>query len=330
MDSYTATDFIKSLMAVPTKEEDLDIRICCNGGEPTAMWAMLSKLSEMPNKKKAKVDGKAYSGGAFALCYMDDVEAIDTSEFLFHRAAYSSYFESNPEYFDDATRGNLERVNASLRKAMEAKLDIPQFEKIAKCSMDELFSTKDRKDVFLTAKQAKQIGLVNRVTQITPKRKNEIETTMANVASIRSGFKMAAIHTPIENQNNNMEIKTLADLKANYPAIYAEAKQKGAAAELSRVNSFNVFRAVDPKAVDEAIKTGKPFTTDFQSEMLLKAASGKALTELEKEAAKPVNTPEAANVAETPEAKAKREQLEGFEKSVDSVRATREGKSPKA
>jgi ATP-dependent protease ClpP protease subunit len=321
IDSYSATDFVKQLNAVPTPGEDVTIRICTGGGEVSYAFAMISKLKEIKNPKKAIVDGKAYSGGCFMLAYMDDVECVDTAEGLIHRAAYADWFEKS-EYFDDATKGNLERMNKSLRAALEAKIDVPAFEAIAKCTMDDVFSMDDRKDVFLTAAQMKKIGLVNRIVKITPQRKALVESKIVAIASTRAGYKMAAVHE--SSNKNSMDITTLEELKAHYPAVYALAIQKGRDEEYDRVMAFMKFRKVDAKAVAKAIKKRKEMSQSFMAEMNAKANSPEALKRLEQESAKPVNTEEpVANEVE------KKKEAE-VQKFLDEARAIRKHRSGQA
>jgi ATP-dependent protease ClpP protease subunit len=330
IDDYAVKDFFAACNAITDPAEELTLRICSNGGEPSIMTGFLSKLKDMPNAKKGKVDGKAYSCGLYTLCYLDYVECIDSAQGLVHRAAYSEWFEQS-SYFDDGIKLNLERTNKFLRAALEAKIDVPAFEAIAKCTMDEIFSMDGRREIYLTAQQMKKIGLVDKIIQLTPKRKAEIETAMANIASNRSGFKMAAIHTQTENKPDMefKEIKTLEELKAAFPSIYAQAIQLGVEKEYSRVMALQAFRKVDPKAVAKAIKKRKEATTEFQAEMNAKANSPEALALLEKENAKAINTDiidTGKEKPETAEAKAKREGIEAFEKRAKEMRAAREGK----
>ena len=299
-------------------DNDVTLRINSPGGSVLSGWGIIAKMKERSDvKTNIKVDGAAMSMACYALAYATgEVECLDISKFMLHPA--------DMQVSDETDQAFLDSMNKDLRAGLEAKIDTKKLKKFTGYSIADMFENPNCPDLHFNAEQAKALGLVTKINKLNPVEAKAINERMFAVTANTN-------HSPEPKiKNSNMEIKTLADLKANYPAIYAEAKQKGATAELSRVNSFNVFRAVDPKAVDEAIKTGKPFTTDFQSEMLLKAASGKALANLEEEAAKPVNTPEAANVAETAEAKAKREGLEAFEKSIDNALAMREGKSPKA
>ena len=336
IDQFSASNFVKELNTVVNKDDEITVRICTDGGDPSYMFAMISKLNEMPNKISGKVDGKAYSGGAYALCYMDNVECIETSEFLFHRAAYPQWYESNPDYFDEATRGNLDRTNKSLRKAMEAKLDIPAFERITKTTLDQLFSMDTRKDVYLTAKQAKAIGLVDNIVKITPQRKMQIETAIVNIASKRTGVKMAALKDPSSTENKtDMEItaiKTLEDLKTHLHEVYemaiAKGVKKGKKKELKRVQAWLPFAIVDLDKVKVGIKSKKKINDDIKADFVLKAGGPDALKKLAESAAPNLPTTQPASpTTEDAKKEAKKKELDEFEKQLDKIGNDRTGKS---
>src|SRR5277367_4860470 len=95
IDAYTAAQFFKDINDATENDESvtLNFRINTGGGEPEYGWGIAAKVNEVENKK-VKVDGKAYSWGTMACCYAEDVEALDVSQFMVHRAAYPEWFES--------------------------------------------------------------------------------------------------------------------------------------------------------------------------------------------------------------------------------------------
>jgi len=124
---YSASDFVEGVSKLNEKDE-LMVRLNSNGGSPEYAWSMISALQDFKGKKELKVEGKAYSMGAFFPLYFDNVEALDITEFMFHRAAYPSFIENDPERFTAEMKGNLDRVNQNLRKALENKIDVTAFE----------------------------------------------------------------------------------------------------------------------------------------------------------------------------------------------------------
>jgi ATP-dependent protease ClpP protease subunit len=221
IEQWSVADFIKQ---IDESEGDLVIRVNSKGGSPEYGFGLVAKLKEYEGRKTIKVDGTAFSFGAFLLAYADEVEALDVAEFMIHRAAYPAWFEQSAEYFTDELKGNLARVNKSLRTAFENKIDVDAFAKLKGVTMDELFSMDSRKDVFLSAKEAKKIGLINKITTITPEKKAEIDSIFVDIAAKYNGAPTPTPIIPTENKTQKIETKmTIEDLKSQHPSVYASA-----------------------------------------------------------------------------------------------------------
>ena len=278
--AFSAEEFIKAINE-DSDAEELTVRVNTDGGDPQMAFGMAAKFNEFAGKKTVKVDGKAYSSGLFFLAYADNVEALDVSEFLVHRAAYPSWIESSPEFFTDELRANLESVNKSLRAAFEAKVDVKLFEQMKGVKTKDIFSLDSRIDVFLTAKEAKKIGLVNKINKLTPAKAKKINAFCED-------FKMAAqfeveaekeTEQNIENSSKNKDMKlTLEALKTDSPELFAEVLGMGVAQEKDRVGAWLAWSSVDPEAVAEGIKSGEAITTTAVQELTVKqnAAAAKA------------------------------------------------------
>ena len=293
IDGESSSDFIEDFTEKTANNEDVLVRVNTSGGNPEYTMGMVAKFSEYKGKKKVQVDGKAYSGGMFFCCYADDVEALDVSQFLLHRAAYPSYYENDSSFFTEPIKENLISINKDLRKAFEAKVDVALFEKIKKCKLDEVFSLDDRIDVFFTAQEALQVGLISKINKITPTKKAEIDFYInSKMVQIAAEYKGA--ETQLENFKTNK--MTLDELKAKHPELYAEAidkgVKKGIAKEKDRVKSCLVFAEIDLVGVKAAIESGDPLTATAMAEFMLKMASKETLKEIESEAAKEVETKE--------------------------------------
>src|ERR1700739_2086809 len=176
IDSYSSAEFITAMEAASS--DDVTVRVNTEGGSPEYGWGMIAKFAEHTGGKLIKGDGQAHSMGAFLFCYADkgSRECLDVCEFLIHRAAYADWYE-NSDMFDDAMKGNLERVNASLQKAFTNTVDVKLFEEIANEQIEgikvaDIFKLDSRLEIFLTAKQAKKIGLVDKVISITPEKRS--------------------------------------------------------------------------------------------------------------------------------------------------------------
>jgi ATP-dependent Clp protease, protease subunit len=309
---YSATAFMEA-MANVDKEEELTVRINTAGGSVEYGWGIVAKISEHKGPKTIKVDGQAHSMGLFALCYADEVEALDVSEFLLHRAAYPQWYEDNAEFMTAEMRGNLQRINGSLQKAFEARVDVPMFEAMKGVKVKDIFSLDARREVFLTAQEAKKIGLVTKITKITPQKRAQISAAMEAYDSVYA-VGVAAEQTPNSEPTKSHKM-TLDQLKAQHPEVYAQAMAEGVAQERDRVEACLVFHDVDAAGVKAAIESGKPLSAKQMAEFNLKAANPAALKVIAEEGA---GTPAATTdtPATTVEATAKEKEIADFEKEA--------------
>src|SRR5690606_34151083 len=67
-------------------------------------------------------------------------------------------------------------------------------------SLDEIFSNDQRIDVFLSAQEALTIGLVDRIVEITPERKAEIDSIMQAIAAQITVFHNPTLSLREENE----------------------------------------------------------------------------------------------------------------------------------
>lgn len=306
--SDSAIEFHENVAEVQkdAPDEEIKIRINTEGGEPMYGWGMVAKISELPNKS-VQVDGAAYSFGAFALCYCDKVSALDVSQFLLHRAAYSSWFESS-EYFTEEIQQNLKQINDKLEKALRNKIDVAKLEALGKGTVKEIFSMEGRKDVFLNAIEAKKIGLISEIIKITPSIKAEVNTRLLTVAvkyeKIAAKYE-ADGQKPIAFEKEKKEEKakiqkkipmTAAEFKAENPEVYAsifaDGKKAGVKEENDRVGAWTVFAHLDPEAVKKGIASTEAPSATQMSEFALKALSPEKLQAIKKDSEKKVETEE--------------------------------------
>lgn len=300
--SYSAGNFVAALEE--NKGSDIAVRINSGGGEVLSTFGMIAKFSEHPKGKKIKVDGLAGSMAAFMCCYADEVECLDVSEFVFHRAAYSSWIEEDSELFSNDMRASLQAVNAKLRAAMESKFKAEDFKRITGVSLDDLFSLDSRIDVKLNADQAKALGLVNKVINITPEKRAEIENTVMGIAAsyVPKVPKAETANPPQQQSQNTKRTMTLAELQQQHPDTYAAAVQAGVAQERDRVGSFLAFNDIDPEAVTKGITEGKTLTATQMAEFSRKAMSKQLLAGVTADSAGAIETGEVKDTTKQPEA----------------------------
>lgn len=274
----TALQFIKDLEEA--KDEDIVVRIATNGGQPAYMAGMAAKFKEHAKGKKVKVDGMAHSAGLFFIATCDDVEALEQATMILHRAAYSTWFEKS-EYMTEELWTNLNHINSILRKSLESKIDIEKFEKITGKTLDEVFSNDTKIDVNLTAKQAKQIGLIKKVVPITEKEKARIDAVYATYdPTANAPIKDSKNENSKPKEVNQMDIEKL---RAEHPAVFAQVVKVGAEQERDRVGAWLAFIGADSEQVLKGIKEGRILTQTDTSELSIKMLKQDQLNALKKD-----------------------------------------------
>ena len=181
------------------------------------------------------LDGMAASMGAFILPFAKKVVAYDMAQVMLHRAdAYTGD--------DEGLKNMLAEVNKNLRTKIDKTVDSETFETVTGYTMDQLFDPESRLDVWLTAKQAKKIGLVDEVKPMTP----EV------AAQIAAHFKPVAEEPKPQAQtstNSNSNTMTIQELKGKHPEIYnsivAEAQQNEKDRVRLKENGFD--RSLQPE-----------------------------------------------------------------------------------
>lgn len=252
-------DFVADSLIASIDElmgEEVTLRVNSTGGSVFANYGICAKMMEHGNVN-IKVDGTAMSSAANLLPYAKSVSCLDVSTFLLHRADMMVENDGDKEF--------LARINKDLKSKLLLKVDADKFEKVTGTTIEDMFNAEKRVDVILTAKQAKQIGLVNTIINLTP----------AEVNALNNVYSLAA-----NNEQNKKTNMNLEKLKAEHPALYNEVLALGIAQEKDRVGSFMAFVELDAKAVKEGITSGKAMTETERSEFAIKAVSTKQLSNI--------------------------------------------------
>ena len=264
---FVAENFISQLNDVDGK--DVTVRVNSPGGSVFAGWGMVAKSKEHNGNVTVKVDGNASSMAAIFLLFHENVEALNVSTFTLHRAS-----SMNPTL--DQSK-ELKAINADIRRAFEAKLNIAELENISGVLIDDFFNSEDPIDINLNALQAKQIGLIQSI--------NELDATAFDELSMQ----IAAISEKENKRNKQVKTKTnikmdIKALKNDHPALYAEVialgEQKGVSAERDRVGSWMAFGDVDFQAVTKGIKDGESLTATATAELSRKSFAAQAIADI--------------------------------------------------
>jgi len=319
--AYTAASFIKDL--ADNKNSNIEIRVNTPGGSVLDGYGMIAQISEHEKDIFLKVDGQAASMGAILCLFVptQNIEALDVSTFLFHRAAYGWWIEDDKKAFTPELQASLKKVNDHLRAAMEGKFTADQWFKETGVSLDDLFSIDSRIDVEISAEQAKRLGIIGSIKTITPEKRAEINSLSAKIAAIRLPETATATATtnspaavPTNNDSNKKTNKmTLPEFKAANPEGYEAILKEGAKEERDRVGSFLTFAHLDLKACIEGIESGEKITQKQMSEFTLKGIQSGHLSAITAENPQGVETPEAEK-AKT----ATQEKVKDFQSAVFS------------
>lgn len=292
--NYSVETLIEKLDAA--MGEEVNLRINSGGGDVFAGWGGVAKIVEHGDVNM-KVDGLAASM-AFTYClFAKSCECLDVSSFMAHRASGS--FNASPD-----EQALVDQKNKEMKAKMKAKFNEDKFKQITGISIDDIFDGPEVVNVWLTGKQAEQVGLVQKVVKLSP---DKIKAFYENIAaSIESPTQSAP-----EFKKSNNPVMTLEQIKKDNPAVYAEivavGHAEGVAAENDRINAALVFAHLDLKGVQEIIKSGKAMTQTQIVEFSLKAVSAAALKDVEKDTEGKVVTVEATTK------KKENEELNAFE-----------------
>ena len=280
--SFSAEEFNKSLD--DAKGEDVIVRVNSYGGDVFAGFGMATRLREFEGNVTMKVDGLAASMGAAILPYADKVEMSEFAKVMIHRASGNTETESD--------RILLDQVNVDLRSALESKIDSVKFEEVTGKSMDEVFKGEKRIDVWLTAKEAKKVGLVDSITSLAPKEKATSELQINTIAA-SLGYLAPTFKAQKENTNNNNKSKTtimtIEKFKAENREVYDQIVQIGVTAEKDRVGAFMAYSNIDLEAVKKGIAGGENLSQTAQAEFNVKIAQKGVITALAADAAPDLN-----------------------------------------
>lgn len=291
--SFVAEELISQINE--NKDSEITMRLNSPGGSVFSGWGICAKMAEHGNVT-IKIDGYAASMGAFMLLFANKVECTDVARIMLHRA--DAYAET------DEQKAFLASVNKDLRVKLEKKVKPEMFAEVTGVSFDEMFSAEKRIDVWIDAKQAKKLGLVDKINKLNPKELKAVNSAMMNIAATLTSEENVK---PINHIKMNIE-----NLKAEYPAVFAQVFALGVDAEKDRVQAWLTYVDVDAKTVKEGIEGKEAPTLKIQAELNRKAFSLEALGKLEE------GNPAPVDPAKPKDAEAKTD-VEKLEAEVDKL-----------
>lgn len=316
---FVAESFVDKMNDIP-QDQDIDIWMNCPGGRVFAGWSIIGPIEKRTGKKNLSIFGHSMSMAVYFALYCDHVEALEVSQFMLHRA---HGYVDNP---DDQKL--LDNINKDLRKQMESRLNMDVFEKVCGCTLDDIFNSEERRDIMLTAKDAKKIGLIDKIIKLSkPEMESYAEKFVAFADfSQRSENNSQRSEADVEINSNHSSKKlkkmTIQEFKSQNPEGYQEifelGKKAGKKAEAVRTKSWIAYIDIDKENVISSIKEEKEFTPDVMAEMSVKMASKSTAANIQADSAGDIST-------DKPEDKtAEQKEAETFEanvkKNVESIK----------
>jgi len=270
---FVAESFLSKMEE--NKSEDITIRMNTGGGRVFAAWGMIAKMKEHKGSIAIKAEGLVASMGIPFLMYATPgkVSALDVTQFMIHRG--DMFVESEED------KQLLATINADMRKKLNSRINNDKLKELKGYTIDELFDAEKRIDLWLDAKQAKAVGLIDSIISLNPK---ELESFYEKMDSLAAEQTPTITPKPIT--------MTLDELKTKHPEIYAQVLKEGEAKENDRVCAWLTFVDVDPESVVKGVKDKKIMSQTEMVELTRKSFSPEALKKLEADKSKSIETPE--------------------------------------
>lgn len=158
-DDSSAVEFRRQVLEYSQLDTKEPIRVYINsyGGEVESMAFMIETLKSIPNPVHTICLGKAYSCGAILLSFGDIRSIGRYSTIMLHEISSGAF-------------GSSSEMEISVREVKrQNQFWLKQVAKNCKIPYKELSDKIDKGDLFLTPKQAKTLGIVDRICVLKPK-----------------------------------------------------------------------------------------------------------------------------------------------------------------
>lgn len=260
-------------------EAALTMRMTTEGGSPEYGMAIIEKVKELKDQMMLKVGTMAHSMGLFVMIFLDadQVECLDTTQAVFHRAAYPDWIEGSDNFKDSIFAEILAKTNKDLEKALRAKIDVAVLEELPamkskNLTVKDVFSMEHRHSILLTTADLKKLGLVGKVNKIMPTKSAEMKAVIEkfNACNSLEEYKMAAKAIDPKPEDSKPTVMTKDQFKLQFPEAYAAVVKEGVDAERDRVGAWMAFAGIDIDAVTKGVKEGANLSQTAMAEFSVK------------------------------------------------------------
>jgi len=270
---------------------DLHFILKTYGGTLWDGWESCLALQNFKGHSIVDVPGVSASFGIAFMLYADEKICSDQAKFMFHAVGGES--------------GKLLSESAlDLYKMIAKVIDLDKFKEVTGKTLKEVMipSNGERFDVWLNAKEAKKIKLVDKVYNIDPTIRLTAE---ADPVGYYQFVEFKENNVPRgTNINNKSQKMNKEQLKTEQPALYneiynagvEEGKPLGVQANQQRVDAFLEFAEIDAELVAAKVKDPEA-TVDaaFLKEISAKAKANALGENLNNGSEKPLNSGQPKN-----------------------------------
>jgi len=274
-------DSINLLINEIQEIEDNEIEISNWTSFGGSVWAgnnFIDYLKTTDKEISVRVSSIAASMGADLLPFFKKTTGAEESDIMIHSTL--------------ASMSKLaKKTNQQLYDALISKIDDEKFKKITGYYLKDVMflEGEDRKDIWLTGKEAFEIGLFDEIYNLSTEGKTEKTAKEA----ILKDYKLVAgldyeLPDKFKNKtsiNKREEVMKIDELKTSHPQLYVEVleegKKQGKDAEKDRVNTWMVFNDIDPEKVKTGIESGELMNEAEKLNLLRKSQSSVLQNDLE-------------------------------------------------
>lgn len=156
LDAVCYEDIDKFVDSIPEDDNEIDIRIFCNGGSCMEGWAMYDRLRQSGKEISVTVEGKAASMATVIMMAAPKKrrKCYKNASLCVHNPWINGY------YLGQATADDLQKAADELREEQTRILDL--YVERCGCNRDEMQALMDE-DKYIGADRAKELGLVDEI-----------------------------------------------------------------------------------------------------------------------------------------------------------------------
>ena len=158
LDAVCFEDVDKFCESIPEDDNEIDIRLFCNGGSCMEGWAMYDRLRQTGKDITVTVEGKAASMATVILmaAKKEKRRCYQNASLCVHNPWMDAY------YLGQATADDLQKAADNLREEQNRILDL--YVERCGCDRDEMQALMDE-DKYIDPERAKELGLVGEILQ---------------------------------------------------------------------------------------------------------------------------------------------------------------------